>query len=98
MEARVAVLEQIAKATKDDVAAARGDIAGLDDRLRGVEVSIGRVEGKIDALTGTIVGQTSAALAKLPTWWQMPALAAALVALAIAAITGIKFLQTHGYL
>ena len=27
-------------------------IAGLDERLRGVEVAIGRLEGKIDALSG----------------------------------------------
>jgi hypothetical protein len=73
-------------------------LEGIDTRLRGVEVSIGRLEGKIDALTGTIVGQTSAALAKLPSWWQMPAVIGATVALLIALYSGYLFLRTHGLL
>lgn len=96
MEVRVAVLEQIAKETQSSVLALRGDVGGLDSRLRGVEVSIGRLEGKIDALTGTIVGQTSAALAKLPSWWQMPAIAGSTVALVLALIAVAKILQAHG--
>lgn len=74
----------------------RGDIAQLDARLRGVEVSNGRIDGKLDALIDTIVGQTSAALAKLPSWWQMPAAIGATVALLMALFAGYRYLQTHG--
>jgi hypothetical protein len=98
MEARVAVLEQIAKDTRDAVNRLDGRIDGVETRLRGVEVSIGRLEGKIDALTGTIVGQTSAALAKLPSWWQMPAVIGGTVVLLMALYTGYRYLQAHGLL
>jgi hypothetical protein len=98
MESRVAVLEQIAKDTRDAVNRLEGRIDGVDVRLRGVELSIGRLEGKIDALTGTIVGQTSAALAKLPSWWQMPAAIGATVVLLAGLYTGYRYLLFHGFL
>src|SRR3954454_24674678 len=39
---------------------------GIDGRLRGVEQTLSAVNGKLDLLTSQVV-------AKLPSWWQMPA-------------------------
>jgi hypothetical protein len=75
-----------------------GRIDSFDARLRGVETSLARVEGKIDALTSTIVGQTSAALAKLPNWWQMPAVVASTMLLVLATLAAAKYFQAHGLL
>lgn len=96
MEVRLSVLEAKVAGVEGAVTRLEAVVAGLDTRLRGVEVSIGRLEGKIDALTGAIVGQTNAALAKLPSWWQMPAVVGATVALVLAVIAVAKALQSHG--
>jgi hypothetical protein len=98
MEVRLSVLEVRMGGIEQAVSRLEGQVDGLDKRLRGVEVSIGRLEGKIDALTGTIVGQTSAALAKLPSWWQMPAIIGATVALLMILYTGYRVLQVRGLL
>jgi hypothetical protein len=98
MEVRMSALETKVAGVEGAVNRLEGRIDGIDTRLRGVEVSIGRLEGKIDALTGAIVGQTSAALARLPTWWQMPAVIGATVALLAVLGAGYRLLLFHGYL
>jgi chromosome segregation ATPase len=96
VEARMSVLESQISEVKGTIIRLEGRIDGVDTRLRGVETSLGRVEGKIDALTETIVGQTSAALARLPSWWQMPAVIGATAALMIALLAGYRYLQARG--
>jgi hypothetical protein len=96
MEARVSALETKIGAIESTVNRLEGQMGGLDTRLRGVEVSIGRLEGKIDALTGAIVSQTNAAIARLPTWWQIPAAVGATVVLLAGLIAGFSYLVQHG--
>lgn len=57
MEARVAVLEQIAKDTREglsdirsEVRAMRQDIARVDNRITGLDTRLSRVEGRLDHL------------------------------------------------
>jgi hypothetical protein len=91
MEARMTAIEQ-------RMGRLETNIDGLDSRLRSVETSLARVEGKIDTLGGAMVAQTSAALAKLPSWWQIPAAIASTMALLVAAFAGVKYLLVHGLL
>ena len=54
----------------------RTEMGGLDARLRQLEVSVAAVDAKFDLLTTQIV-------AKLPSWWQMPAVIAATIAVLV---------------
>ena len=62
---------------------------GLDARLRGVEQSLAAVGAKLDLLVTT----NAALVAKLPSWWQMPAVIAGTVALLAALFTVARTLQ-----
>ena len=62
---------------------------GIDVRLRGVEVTLANISGKIDLLTGSVVG-------KLPSWWQMPAVVAASVALISGLLALAKYFHAIG--
>jgi hypothetical protein len=82
MEQRVAALEADMKDVKAGIgrletAAAKTDsrLDKLDDRLRSLEIASGKVDGKLDLL-----------VAKMPSWWQQPVTAAAIVALMAAAV------------
>ncbi len=47
----------------------------LDDRVRAIEIAIGRVDGKLDLL-----------VAKVPSWWQQPVGVVAIIAALVGAI------------
>jgi len=64
---------------------------GIDTRLRGVEQGLARISGQLDLLTTQIV-------AKLPSWWQMPAVIAATVTLLAALWAAGKALGARGFL
>lgn len=62
MEARIAVLEEIAKSTKEAVAEIRADLRGMRADLSAVRTELSFVRGKIDSLPttwqliGTVIG------------------------------------------
>ena len=62
---------------------------GIDTRLRGVEQTLAAVNGKLDLLTSQIV-------AKLPSWWQMPAVIGATVALLTGLFIGYRWILAQG--
>jgi archaellum component FlaC len=62
---------------------------GIDTRLRGVEQTLAAVNGKLDLLTSQVV-------AKLPSWWQMPAVFSAMVALFSALYIGYRWILAQG--
>jgi hypothetical protein len=68
-----------------------GRLEGLDGRLRGVEQAIAGVSAKLDLLTTQVV-------AKLPSWWQMPAVIGATVAMLAALWAGARWLGARGWL
>ena len=63
----------------------------MDVRLRGVEQAVARLEGKVDILAGQII-------AKLPSWWQMPAVIGATVTLLVGFWALIQYMRAHGFL
>jgi len=63
MEARIAVLEEIARSTKEALVGIRSELAAL----RG---DMGRLEGKIGDLQGSI-GELKGTVSQLPTTWVM---------------------------
>jgi hypothetical protein len=68
---------------------------GMDARLQAVEVKLGEMSGKLDMLTSQmtmVTGQmtmlasqmtmmSGQMIARLPTWWQMPAIVGAILAM-----------------
>ena len=64
---------------------------GMDTRLRGVEQAVARLEGKMDLLAGQII-------AKLPSWWQMPAVIGATITLLIGLWALVQYMHAHGLL
>lgn len=62
---------------------------GMDTRLRGVEQTLAAVNSKLDLLTSQVV-------AKLPSWWQMPAVIGATVALLTGLFAGYRWILTQG--
>ncbi|MCB8879277.1 hypothetical protein ACELLULO517_03445 [Acidisoma cellulosilytica] len=58
----------------------------VDTRLRALETGVANMSGKIDVLTGQIVG-------RLPTWWQLPAVIAGTVVLLTALYAAAKHLH-----
>ena len=64
---------------------------GIDTRLRGVEQTLSAVSGKLDLLTSQVV-------AKLPSWWQMPAVIGSTIAVLAALWAGARFLMARGLL
>lgn len=64
---------------------------GLDTRLRAVEQSLASLNAKVDLLTTQIV-------AKLPSWWQMPAVIGSTVALLAALWAAGRFPASRGLL
>ncbi|MBY0329551.1 MAG: hypothetical protein K2X49_02620 [Acetobacteraceae bacterium] len=68
-----------------------GRMDGLDARLRTVEQSIAAVSAKLDILTTQIV-------AKLPSWWQMPAVIGATVTLLVALWAAVRWLIARGWM
>jgi hypothetical protein len=68
-------------------------VGKVDDRLRGVEVGIARLEGKLDGLiaqVGSFERITSSVANKIPSWWQMPAVIGSTVALLMLFYAGAK--------
>ncbi len=63
----------------------------FDGRLRTVEQLLSAVSAKLDLLTTQIV-------AKLPSWWQMPAVIGATVALLAGLWAAARWLSTRGWL
>jgi len=74
MEARVAVLEEIAKSTKEALVGIRSDLAGLREgmgRLEGGMMDLqGSLEGRMGDLQGSI-GELQGKVSQLPTTWVM---------------------------
>lgn len=66
-------------------------MGGMDARLRAVEQSLSAVSAKLDLLTTQIV-------AKLPSWWQMPAVIGATVTLLVALWAVAKWLGVRGWI
>jgi archaellum component FlaC len=66
---RVTRVEVRLDALDDRLGRLEAQLGGIETRMRGVEQSVERVSAKLDLLTGQVV-------AKLPTWWQMPAMIA----------------------
>ena len=66
-------------------------IDGMDARLRSVEQELKAVSAKLDLLTTQIV-------AKLPSWWQMPAVIGATVAMLGALAVCFRALQRAGWI
>ena len=64
---------------------------GIETRLREVERSLAEVGAKLDLLVTQVI-------AKLPSWWQMPAVIGATVVLLVALYGGVRYLQAHGLL
>ena len=95
-ESRIVRLEQIADDTRRslDRLDQRMDrmeqrVDGLDARLRDVEQSLAELGAKIDLLVSQVI-------AKLPSWWQMPAVIGATVLLLAPLYSGFRYLQAHG--
>lgn len=63
---------------------------GIDTRLRGVEQAVAAVNAKLDVLTTQIV-------AKLPSWWQMPAVIGSTIAVIGALWAAFRILAKSGY-
>lgn len=84
MEARMSALEK-----RIDRIDERLD--GIDDRLRAVERSVTELGAKMDILISQVI-------AKLPTWWQMPAVIGATVVLLAGLYGGVRWLQVNGLL
>ena len=68
-----------------------GRLDAVGVRLRGVEQAIARLEGKVDILASQII-------AKLPSWWQMPAVIGATVSLLIGFWALVQYMRAHGLL
>ncbi len=54
---------------------------GLDSRLQAVEVKVGEMSGKLDMLTSQMTMLSGQIIGRLPTWWQMPAMVGAILAM-----------------
>jgi hypothetical protein len=67
---------------------------GIDARLRGVEQSLSAVSAKLDLLVTT----NAQLVAKLPSWWQMPAVIAGTVGLLAGFLALANWLQKSGLL
>jgi len=61
----------------------------VDTRLRGLEIAVANMSGKVDLLTDKIVG-------RLPTWWQIPAIIGGTVVLLTALYAGAKYFHLAG--
>ncbi len=64
---------------------------GIESRLRDVERSLAEIGAKVDLLVTQVI-------AKLPSWWQMPAVIGATVVLLVGLYGGVRYLQSHGLL
>ncbi len=67
---------------------------GIDARLRGVEQSLSAVSAKLDLLVTT----NAQLVAKLPSWWQMPAVIAGTIGLLAGFLALANGLQKAGLL
>jgi len=74
LETRMGVLETRMGGLETRMDRLETRMDGLDGRLRALEVKVGEMSGKLDILTGQIIG-------KLPSWWQMPAVMGGMIAL-----------------
>lgn len=91
MEVRVVKLEEAVPRIETSVGQLATRLDGIDVRLRAVEQSLAAVNAKLDLLTSQVV-------AKLPSWWQMPAVLGSIAALVAALFAGVQFLRAHGLL
>jgi hypothetical protein len=91
MEVRVARLEEVVPRIESRLDRMDGRLDAVGVRLRGVEQAIARLEGKVDILASQII-------AKLPSWWQMPAVIGATVSLLIGFWALVQYMRAHGLL
>ena len=91
MEVRVVKLEEAVPRIETSVGQLATRLDAIDVRLRAVEQILAAVNAKLYLLTNQVIG-------KLPTWWQMPAVIGATVALLVALYAGIQYLRVHGLL
>ena len=75
MEARVAALEASMETVKGTLGRVEPKLDRLDDRVRALEITVGKMDGKLDLL-----------VAKVPSWWQHPVGVAVVIAVLAGAI------------
>ena len=91
MEVRVARLEEAVPRIELRLDRMDARLDGIDVRLRGVEQVVARLEDKMDLLTGQII-------AKLSSWWQMPAVIGATVTPLIGLWALVQYMYAPGLL
>ena len=67
-----------------------GRMERLESRLGSLEQKVAEIGGKLDVLASHVV-------AKLPSWWQMPAVIAGTVVLLGALVSGAQKLHVLGF-